>query len=141
MNIIALIITTTSLLLGLVHLYWATGGEYGIDKAIPTFKGKPAIAPGPILTAIVGLALIGIGGISYLLGNEGLKSMAYANYVIYIGWFLSVVFIARAIGDFKLVGFFKKETTSEFARYDTRYYSPLCVALSAGFAYLAYSQT
>lgn len=35
--------------------------------------------------------------------------------------------LARAVGDFRLVGFFKKVKGSEFALMDTLLYSPLCV--------------
>jgi hypothetical protein len=45
--------------------------------------------------------------------------------------------LARAVGDFRLVGFFKTVRGSTFARMDTRLYSPLCVLLGIGMALIA----
>ena len=45
--------------------------------------------------------------------------------------------LARAIGEFRLVGFFKTVKGSLFARMDTLFFSPLCVLLSLGLASLA----
>ena len=42
---------------------------------------------------------------------------------------VAVVLLLRAVGDFRLVGFFKKITGSRFARLDTLVFSPLCVVL------------
>ena len=44
---------------------------------------------------------------------------------------MAAVFAIRAIGEFRYCGFFKKITNSEFAYWDTRIYSPLCLAMSA----------
>ena len=40
------------------------------------------------------------------------------------------IFLLRAIGDFRYVGFFKKTKATKFADLDTKYYSPLCILLS-----------
>ena len=45
---------------------------------------------------------------------------------------VAVVLLVRAVGDFRLVGFFKKVTGSRFARLDTMVFSPLCVVLGLG---------
>jgi len=126
--------------LGLVHFYWSLGGSLGIDKAIPEIDGKPTMNPGAIITALVGLALLTFGAISYLLGFYDLESTSYGKYVIYLGWLLSCIFALRAIGDFKVVGFFKIVKTTGFAKYDTKYYSPLCLFLAIIFFILSYSQ-
>jgi len=44
-------------------------------------------------------------------------------------WLLATIFILRAIGDFRLVGFFKRVRGSPFAQWDTAAYSPLCLVL------------
>ena len=140
MDILALIITVSFVLLGLLHFYWAAGGKAGVHKVIPTIDGKPSIEPGKIIIALVGAALVGIGAVSYLLGFVKLDEFPYGKYIVYAGWLLSVVFVARAVGDFKLVGFFKKHKTSGFAEYDTKYYSPFFLLVSASFVVLSYSQ-
>ena len=45
---------------------------------------------------------------------------------------LALGLLARAIGDFGYVGFFKRKGGDPFARLDTRVYSPLCLLLAAG---------
>jgi hypothetical protein len=45
---------------------------------------------------------------------------------------VSFAFSARAVGDFRWVGFFKRERGSRFACLDDRIYAPLCVAIGIG---------
>jgi Protein of unknown function (DUF3995) len=44
-------------------------------------------------------------------------------------WAIAAIFLLRAIGDFRYVGFFKKERGSKFAKMDTKFYSPLCLLI------------
>lgn len=140
MNIMAFIVTVLFVCLSMLHFYWALGGKVGVDMAIPEVDGKPTMEPGAIITAIVAVALLGIAVIAYLLGLNDLKSISYGNYAIYVGWLLAGVFALRAVGDFSVVGFFKKVKSSKFSEYDTRYYSPLCLSLSVVFVVLSYEQ-
>ncbi len=48
------------------------------------------------------------------------------NYCI---WFITVLFLLRAIGEFKYIGFFKKIKTTKFSEMDTKVYSPLCLVI------------
>lgn len=45
-------------------------------------------------------------------------------------WIVVGIFIVRAIGDFKYVGFFKKIKHTAFGQNSTKYYSPLCLIIS-----------
>jgi hypothetical protein len=45
----------------------------------------------------------------------------------------------RAIGDFHLIGFFKRVRGTRFASLDTAVYSPLCLALALGVFVVAYA--
>jgi hypothetical protein len=47
---------------------------------------------------------------------------------------LALVLLLRAVGDFRLVGFFKRIRGSRFAYLDTAIYSPLCLMLAIGVA-------
>ncbi|WP_446058004.1 DUF3995 domain-containing protein [Acidithiobacillus ferriphilus] len=50
-------------------------------------------------------------------------------------WFifaLPLVFFVRAMGDFCLVGFFKKVTGTRFVRRDSTVFSTLCLAMAIG---------
>ena len=107
-----------------MHFYWAAGGGSGKNAAIPEVDGVPAFKPSKRGTAAVGVVLLGTAAI-VLLDVKLLLAGA------------AVVLILRAVGDFRLVGFFKRVRGSKFARMDTLLYSPLCLALGAALAVLA----
>lgn len=125
-------------LIGLLHFYWGFSGTVGLDKALPSENGKPLINPGKIMTLTVGAALIGFAGIAYLLHFYDLHSTSYRDYVLGAGWILSGIFTLRGIGEFNAVGLFKKIKSSEFAHYDTRFYTPFSLSMGMVFAALAY---
>jgi hypothetical protein len=50
---------------------------------------------------------------------------------------LALIFSARAIGEFRLVGFFKRVHGSAFARLDSLVFSPLCLLLAVAIFILA----
>lgn len=51
---------------------------------------------------------------------------------------LALGLAARAIGEFRHVGFFKRVRGTRFARLDTIFCSPLCLALAVGVALVAW---
>jgi hypothetical protein len=51
---------------------------------------------------------------------------------------LGAVFLARAVGDFRLVGFFKRVQGTKFAHLDTLVYAPLCLFLGIAAVFVAY---
>ncbi|HDR7648571.1 DUF3995 domain-containing protein [Bacillus mycoides] len=132
-----LIVVAVGLLwfISFLHIYWAFGGRWGSAAVIPVKEGehKPAFTPriwGTLFVAILILlaSVIIVVQVGYLQGFE-------ANSLSKIGSIVcALVFIVRAIGDFKFVGFFKKIKHSQFARYDTWFYNPLC--LFFGFVYI-----
>lgn len=113
-------------LLGLLHFYWAVRGASGNSAAIPEIDGVPAFKPTRAATAAVGVVLLGTAAIVLMQVKLLLAGAA-------------AVLLLRAIGDFRLVGFFKRVRGSRFARLDTLLYSPLCLALGAALAVLAFS--
>lgn len=52
---------------------------------------------------------------------------------------VGVVLVARAIGDFRYVGFFKRVRGSRFATLDSLLFSPFCLTLGAGALWVALS--
>ena len=119
------------ILLALLHFYWALGYEWGLDKAIPTeIKGQSILNPPKILTALVGIFLLGFSYIANRLA-QGQPD----NIIVYMGWIIGVLFILRAIGEFKIVGIFKKIKGTLFAKYDTYLYIPLCLFIGYSFIY------
>ena len=125
--------------LSALHVYWALGGQAGLGKAVPTIDGKPAFQPGVLMIMAVAAVLLGCAYVSLSLGFSSRLILPYAHFAPYAGWGLAVIFAVRAIGDFKLVGFFKKIKNSQFATFDSKLYSPLCVVLSVGFVFLSTS--
>lgn len=116
-------------ILGLWHCYWALGGSLGKAAAIPEVNGSPVFMPSALGTAFVGLALISFAAL--IAGASGLLEMPIPRPVL--GGFsygLAILMLVRAVGEFRLVGFFKRVRGSEFAQWDTWVYSPLCLFLS-----------
>lgn len=138
MNFIAIITVFTLVVIGLFHFYWAFGGKIGIDKALPTKNGKLILNPSKTLTFFVGVILVVFAYIAYALQFYDFTIRENRNIYLYSGMFLSTIFILRAIGEFHTVGFFKIIKDTEFAIYDTKYFSPLCLILGAIFAMLTY---
>jgi hypothetical protein len=54
-------------------------------------------------------------------------------------WGLSVIMLLRFVGDFRSVGVFKRDRGTRFARLDTLYFSPLCLALATLSAIVGFS--
>ena len=126
----ALIASALLAFLGAVHLYWAAGGSLGRDAAVPLRDGVPVIAPGPVGTALVGVALLAISAL--VAAAAGLVEAPLPAPLIRTGsGAVALVFAARAIGDFRYVGFSNRVHGSPFARRDTYLYLPLCLLLAA----------
>ena len=116
--------------LGGFHCYWLFGGTYGVKKVIPT-KGIQSVnsqAIPPVATLFVALVLVSFGVIYLLKAN--LITLSIPSWIVEYGtWFIPSIFILRAIGEFNYVGFFKKIKDTEFARADTKIFSPLCLGI------------
>ncbi|MBN2816531.1 MAG: DUF3995 domain-containing protein [Campylobacterales bacterium] len=138
MSFIATITVLTLIIMALFHFYWAFGGKVGLDKALPTKDGVKLLNPSKALTFFVGFVLIVFAYIAYGLGFYDFTVYANRSFYVYSGVFLSAIFTLRAIGEFNAVGFFKKVKDTEFAIYDTKYFSPLCLLLGVVFALLTY---
>ncbi len=151
--IVAWLMVTLFVGLGLVHVYWAMGGLWGSESAVPRLPRqrsaspdtapcpaadatRAAFTPSPIMTLVVAAALAMLAALVTL--KMGLLGRRVDHWILSsVIVVAAVVMLARAIGDFHLVGFFKTVTASEFARLDSRYFSPLCVALGFGLLYVA----
>lgn len=114
------------LMIGFLHFYWAFGGKIGFQSAIPTTsKGEPVMHPRWIESSVVGFMLLIFA--TYYLLNIGIFSFSLPSWITnYLGWIIASLFLLRAIGDFKYVGFFKKIRNTYFSKMDSRYYAPLC---------------
>lgn len=115
--------------LGGFHFYWFFGGIWGLEKVIPTKNDESSTLSIPkIATLIVGIVLV-LFGLIYLM-KSGVTIVQVPNWVINYGyWFIPSIFILRAIGEFKYVGFFKTIKNTEFAKADSKIFSPLCIGI------------
>jgi hypothetical protein len=117
--------------IALFHLYWALGGRFAHDAAIPAKDGKPLFRPRRLATLLVAVLLV-VASLLLLAGVGMVSLPVPTSWVTAACWILALIFVVRAIGDLRYVGFFKRVHGSRFARLDSAIYSPLCVFL--GFA-------
>jgi fatty acid desaturase len=118
----------------LLHFYWAFGGKYGLASAGPKLEGEKQFIPSGKLIFIVACLMLALAVLPIQLVTP---LPIFENVIAYVGFIVAVVFIIRGVGDFKYVGLFKKVYNSNFARLDTRYFSPLIIVLGISYAVLS----
>lgn len=115
--------------LGLIHFNWVIGGKFGFSESLPTKEsGERVLNPKKIDSAIVGIGLT-IFGIFYILKSGLMEYNIPAWIMKYGSWIIPIIFLLRAIGEFRYVGFFKSIKKTEFGKLDTKLFSPLCLAI------------
>lgn len=131
-TIIAIILITIFLFLSGIHIYWGLGGQWGNGAVIPTKDDNVKVMmPGVVPTFIVAFGLLCFGLVVLMNVVElDFKIPFWLDIVHKYGlWVIASIFIIRAIGEFKYVGFFKKYKQTKFGQNDTKYYSPLCLTI------------
>jgi hypothetical protein len=115
--------------LSVIHFYWAVGGKWGFNSVLPTKNdGSLMMKPKWIDSITVGIGLAFIAML-YAIKIE-LVFVALPNWLSQYGMYIiASIFLIRAIGDFKYVGFFKSIKNTLFANNDNKYFSPLCLFL------------
>jgi hypothetical protein len=115
--------------LGLLHIYWALGRSSASAAVIPIHAGKPLFTPTSPVSLLVALALLVCALL--VLGSLGILRFGLPGWLFKVGiWGVAAVFLLRAIGDFRYLGFFKTVRGTAFARNDSWFYSPLCVVIA-----------
>ena len=114
----------------MLHFYWAIGGKRWFIDTLPTSSsGVKKLNPGMIAGLVIASGLLFFAII--IIGNQGLFDKYISrNYFHYGTLIIAVIFLLRAIGDFKYVGFFKKVKQTKFATNDSKIYSPLCLFIA-----------
>jgi len=128
-TIFAIILFLIFLFLSSIHFYWGLGGRWGSEAVIPVKDNTVKVKmPGPLPTFIIAFGLLGFG--LFILIKSGLINLNLPLWLEKSGlWIIAGIFILRAIGEFKYVGFFKKIKQTKFGQNDTKYYSPLCLLI------------
>ena len=139
MNSLLILINVTLLIsISILHFYWAFGGTLGLMGTIPERflvrdnKRLSKITDSSvmiILTLMVALGLFLFASITAL--NSNAINSPLDLYWVRIGTLLiAVIFLLRAIGDFRFVGLFKTDRRGVFPERDTKFYVPICFVLS-----------
>ncbi len=132
----AKVVVTIFVVLALFHFYWALGGRTGKHAAVPEVSGRPAFVPSAVSTSVVAIGLAACALlVAFAAGLVG--PPAPQPWVTWLAFALALALLARAIGDFRLVGFFKRIRGTQFARLDSVVYAPLCMALAIAVFYVA----
>ena len=135
-RLVALLLAVILATLGLVHTYWALGGRSPSAATVPQVAGRAAFKPSRLGTLAVATALFVAATLVAIAG--GLLTDPLSPPIARVLTFgLGGVFLARSIGDFRLVGFFKRARDSQFARLDTLFYAPLCLLLGLAALFVA----
>ncbi|MGL5817383.1 MAG: DUF3995 domain-containing protein [Phycicoccus sp.] len=105
-----------------LHVYWAAGGRWLFDRAVP-----PGVVPGRWLTLVVAAALASFAALVLLAAWD--VGPAVLRWPVAAG---VAVLTLRAIGDTRNAGFTKTIRDTPFAAADDRYFTPLVVFLALG---------
>lgn len=122
--------TILFVLLAFLHFYWTFGGTKWYYDVLPTSSnGLHRFNPSLVASFIVSfglmvLALITVGNLGFFDRFINRKLFRYGGLII------STLFVLRAIGDFKFIGFFKNVKGTRFAINDTQIFSPLCLLIA-----------
>ena len=129
LSILSILLFLIFVVLGGFHFYWLFGGSWGVDQVIPK-KSNDDITPGipKLATLVVGVGLI-LFGLVYLMKSGLIVYKTDLSIIYYSYWIIPFIFILRAIGEFKYVGFFKTIKDTKFARADSLWFTPLCLGI------------
>ncbi|MFN2425797.1 MAG: DUF3995 domain-containing protein [Candidatus Binatia bacterium] len=122
--------------LATVHFYWGLCCIDGRPMLVPELDGKPAYKPRNSDYLDVASALV-LACVIVAARGEVVHSpmpVAWTNTATFA---VGAVLIARAIGDFRFVGFFKRVHDTRFAEWDTRLFSPVSLLLGVATLWVA----
>mgnify|MGYP002399417443 CR=1 FL=1 len=125
-------------IISLVHFYWALGGRKWANIVFPQFSGtdKPVFSAGNGATVLVAFIFLSFSGLVFLKTFPVV--FRFSSHWIDLGiWMVAGLFLLRAIGEFKYVGFTKTIRDTTFAHYDTKIFTPLSLAIGLMVASIA----
>ena len=121
--------------LGALHIYWAVGGQRGKAVSVPQVGAARAFNPSALATLAVAAALF--LSVIIVLARAGIVSTPIQpSHFTFPAVLVGLVFLARAVGEFRLVGFFKSVRGTPFARWDSFVFSPFCLVLGGAIVWL-----
>ncbi|WP_283641652.1 DUF3995 domain-containing protein [Mesonia mobilis] len=141
-SILARILTVIFFTLSIIHFYWALGGQWGFESALPSNEqGIKILQPSTVDCIAIGSLLL-LFGFLYYFSKTSLKNKLLDSTRKLLLWIIPIIFLIRSIGDFRFFGFFKQVKGTEFANLDSVFYSPLCLIIAViGISYLVIKTT
>lgn len=139
MSAVAIPVALLLAALAVLHVYWAGGGVWpGSDqkscaRSVAGFRGIERMPTAPACIAVAAALAVAA---AIAIGLAGLMSLPVAPWLLALAGFgATVVFLGCGIAGFTPAW---RRLTPEmpFARNDPRYFSPLCLLIGAGFAFL-----
>jgi len=134
--LLTIVLVLTLSFLSSLHVYWAFGGQWGLEGTIPEVWKKPTSldmtkAKGmQIATLIVATGLLMFAIV--LATNQWAIEILPLKWSVIGTRVIGAIFLLRAIGDFNVFGLFKKKSDTLFAKNDTRVFVPICLFLGIG---------
>ena len=122
-ELLTLFLVSVFIVLAQLHIYWAIRGPNTPSRLLTLGVAGGLLACASLIAAVGGFV----------------PTLVPMRVLCWFLFFMALVLLARAVGDFRLVGFFKKIKGTPFAKWDSLLFSPLCLVLSAGIFVLALS--
>lgn len=114
-----------------IHFYWLFGGRWALNVAVPTdSNGRYLFRPGRFATLVVAIGLLAFALLNLAFAQWLALDVEY-RYLRYAMLGVGLVFLLRAVGDFRHMGLTKRYHKTAFARKDSNLYTPLCLMLAA----------
>ncbi|MBL4606019.1 MAG: DUF3995 domain-containing protein [Flavobacteriaceae bacterium] len=136
--ILSLILSLIFLTLAIIHFNWVLGGTFGFAESLPTKEtGERVLNPKMLDSAIVAFGLLA-SACFYFLKSEIIEYEISTWVSKYGSWIIPSIFLLRAFGDFKYVGFFKKIKSTPFGKLDSTFFSPLCLVIGGIGVFIAF---
>jgi len=120
---------------GILHIYWAAGGQWARAEVAPTdaFAQKLEQPRGKMLTRFIGLLCF--VGVLVLLGRGGLLDLPLGGQVWVVGcWIMAGLFTLRALFGFLGSTVIDTGSSEVFDYWNLRLFSPLFLFLGATIA-------
>ncbi len=141
MNLFAVALITLILLpTALFHIYWALGGRYGSQVAVPQKPdGTALFTPSPAMTFGVAIMLFIILSLMLIFAFQiplPISIPRFWQQAAMVGF--GVVFLIRGLSWHRYVGLFKKVRQTPFGKNDTKYYCPAIIITGLTFLFLAW---
>lgn len=130
LNIAVIINSVIFISLSVLHFYWAVGGRSWYNDVLPTNStGSQQLNPSTTATLIISFGLL-LFALITITNHRMLIRYNQKTFFRYGTLAIGIIFLIRAIGDFKFIGFFKIVKHTRFGINDTQIFSPLCLFIS-----------